>query len=276
MRPLNPIQRDHRDLYTSCISQTQDVDQRNRLTALTDRVVTAGEAYNTQLTAGRADVVAPIGLTDQERSDLKNLYGYRLASQQGIERRTYEAIKTLTGDCPYCGFGEVWEVDHYLSQHGFPELNVLPRNLVPICHPCNHKKTTTPPVDENSSFIHPYYDRLPNERWLFAGLAIEENGPVLHYRVQLDPRHGALSQRLSFHFRELTLSERMRVHAATILREMEADINDFLEQLGPEGIKAHFLDSGGKSFARHGNTLEAAAYFAAAENDDYCSGRFRN
>ena len=50
----------------------------------------------------------------------------------------------------------------------FVRMNVLPKNLFPICHPCNHLKDDSLPENEEESLIHPYFDRLPNERWLFA------------------------------------------------------------------------------------------------------------
>jgi hypothetical protein len=68
----------------------------------------------------------------------------------------------------------------------------------------------------------------------------------------------------------------MSERASTILVEMEADIDDYLEHLGSDGLKRHFADAGQRAFDRHGNTIESAAYFAAAANDDYCSGAYKN
>jgi hypothetical protein len=126
--------------------------------------------------------------------------------------------------------------------------------------------------------LHPYFDELPSTvRWLFADLSQSSNGPVLDYRVVLDElSYGALARRLGYHFRELRLDQRFRRLAASILAELEAEIIDHLATLGPVEMAAHFQALGTKHFSRHGNTLECAAYFAAAASPGYCAGGYRN
>ncbi len=276
MRSINCIQKEHEDLYRSCIGQTQNAQRRAMLETMTQRVVDAGESYATALTAGRPDSVVAMAMSDEEKEQISKVYDSRLVSKKGVERETYDQIRTLVGKCPFCGFGEVWEVDHYLPKDQFPELNVLPNNLVPICHGCNHTKLTSLPEAANRSLLHPYFDVLPNEKWMFARLNIEEGGPVLEYFAQLDTRHGALSDRLSFHFTKLELPRRMKSISAQVLVEMEADIEEHLSNFGEQWISDHFRDQGERVFRRHGNTIEMAAYFAAAQNLNYCAGAYRS
>lgn len=276
MKSVTPIAKNYKDLYRSCVGQTQNTVSREMLEAMTERVVNAGVTYEKALDAGRPDTVVAMEMSDQEKEQVSKLYDTRLVSKTGVERETYDKIRTLVGKCPFCGFGEVWEVDHYLPKDQFPELNVFPKNLVPICHGCNHTKLTALPESESHSLLHPYFDALPNEKWLFAHLTIEAGGPVLEYFVCLDARHGNLSKRLNYHFAKLELSRRMKSVSAQILVEMEADIDEYLEDLGSQGIRDHFQDQGEKVFRRHGNTLEMAAYFAAAQNTKYCAGEYRS
>ena len=126
-------------------------------------------------------------------------------------------------------------------------------------------------------FLHPYFDVLPDVRWLFADLKVAAGGPVLRYRVELDyNQHGALARRLTFHFHELELDRRFRERAATVLVELEAEISQHLATLGAEQMAKHFLALGVREFECHGNTLETAAYFAAAESHQYCAGGYQN
>jgi hypothetical protein len=276
MRSLDPIVRDHEDLYRTCVGQTQNNGKRMILMDMTDRVVAGGVSYQNALAKGRSDTVTKMPMSHAELKEISKLYDYRLVRKNGVERATYDQIKTLAGTCPFCGFGEVYEVDHYLPKADFPELNIFPKNLVPVCHPCNHIKLHGPPEGADRSLLHPYFDKLPNVQWLFANLVIEAGGPVLHHFVDLDAAHGVLRDRLKYHFKTLNLSERMKVQSARILVELEAKIEERLEALGVEGVKQHFQDEGERSLRRHGNTIETAAYFAAAENDEYCSGSYRN
>ncbi len=95
-------------------------------------------------------------------------------------------------------------------------------------------------------------------------------------RSLLARRHLNLARRLGYHFRTLKLDCRMRTLSSKILVELEADIEDHLGQLGPKGMKVHCESEATRRFKRHGNTLEAAAYRAAAENELFCNGGYRN
>ncbi|WP_147270283.1 MULTISPECIES: HNH endonuclease [Rhodopseudomonas] len=245
---------------------------------MTDRVVSAGETYRAAARAGRLHTVEKMPATTHEARCLSKVYDRRMAAREGSGRAVYDEIKASIARCPYCGDGEVYELDHFLPQRAFPDLNVLPINLVPICHPCNHIKLQRKPNGANRTFLHPYFDRLPQDiRWLFAELKSLGNGPVLTYRVELDEsQHGAIAHRLSYHFYELQLGRRFKEASATILVELEAILDEHLGQFDAAQMAAHYNDLGLRSLRLHGNRLETAAYFAAAENADYCSGNYRN
>jgi hypothetical protein len=275
--PMDPPAIDHRTLYRQAIAQTQRNADRLVLEALEDRVVQAGESYSHVLQADGAYAVVPLALSAKEEELARKLYDSRLVSKTGACRTTYTDIRGSTAFCPYCEYGEVYEVDHFLPKDSFPELNILPANLVPICHACNHIKLVGRPENATDSLLHPYFDRLPRDvRWLFAVLSMSANGPVLAYHVNLNAAHGAVAGRLTYHFRELQLGRRYRERSSKVLVEIESDLEGLFATLGPEGLMAHFTSVAEKKFEDHGNVLEAAAYAAAAENDAYCQGQYRS
>src|SRR5688572_9418671 len=49
-------------------------------------------------------------------------------------------LKISTDFCPYCGFGEIKDLDHHLPKTSYKAYAIYPKNLIPCCHPCNHKK----------------------------------------------------------------------------------------------------------------------------------------
>jgi hypothetical protein len=81
---------------------------------------------------------------------------------------------------------------------------------------------------------------------------------------------------LDYHFRELELDRRFKNMAASVLVALEGEIAEHLGLLDAAQMAAHFRELGQTNFARHGNTRETAAYFAAAESQEYCSGNYRN
>lgn len=278
MKSADPPTLDHRIHYQTCVKQTRDVAIRAMLMNMTDRVVSAGDAYRAAATAGRLHTVVSMPATTRETEPLSQVYNRRMASRNGSGRVAYDDLKASIARCPFCGDGEVYELDHFLPQTAFPDLNVLPINLVPICHPCNHIKLQRTPRGAHKTFLHPYFDRLPQDiRWLFANLKRVAAGPVLTYRVELDAaQHGNIAHKLHYHFHELQLDRRFKEASATILVELEAILGEHLGRLDAAQMAAHYNDLGLRALRLHGNRLETAAYFAAAENADYCSGNYRN
>jgi hypothetical protein len=277
MRFLPAPQIDHRKLYQQAIAQTQDAQDRTLLASIEDEVVRAGLIYTDAMQNAGAWTVDQITLTAAQKSLVRELYDKRLVSKSGSCRWAYDAIKNYAAMCPYCIDGEVYELDHFLGKYDFPELNILPNNLLPICHPCNHIKSKTPPGGPQQTLLHPYFDLLPEERWLFARVDQSSNGPVVNYWVDLDiAKYPSLAPRLTYHFELLQLDGRMRGRSAKILVELEGAISEHLGKLGPAAMSEHFLEESERYFKRHGNVLEAAAYWAAGSSASFCAGEFRS
>lgn len=275
--PLQAPTITHRALFDECVSQTQRLSDRAILDETGDRIEASGTTFAAAAAAGGLAELDPIVLSESEDRLIRQLYDSRLVSKEGRGRWAYDKIRTSAKYCPYCTFGEVYEVDHFMPKLGFRELNICPTNLIPICHPCNHIKLSDPPEAADRYLLHPYYDRLPNIRWLFADLGVEAGGPVLRYRVALDPGvHGDLAGRLAYHFRKLELDRRFQERSAKVLIEIEADLTDLVETLGAVGMQEHFSSEAARHFSRHGNSLESAAYLAASLNADFCAGEFRS
>lgn len=277
MRSLARPAIDHKELYDECVAQTQSNVDRATLEGLSDPVVAAGAGFAVAAEAHEIHGVQPMAFVNGEGALVRSMYRMRLVDKDGRGRWAYDKIKNSARFCPYCSFGEIYEVDHFLSKTDYPELSICPSNLVPICHPCNHIKHDASPEAADRYLLHPYFDSLPNIRWLFSDLEYAANGPILRFRVELDlAEYGNLAGRLSYHFETLGLDRRFQERAAQILVEIENDLTDHFEGLGAEGLAAHFSSESNRHFRNHGNCLEAAAYLAASESAEFCAGRYRN
>lgn len=278
MKSLSLPTLDHEALYKACAKQTKNAVNRKQLIDMTNRIVNAGTVYHDAAEAGVLHSVASIAMTAGERALAGKLYDRRMVPRGGAGRYAYDEIHSSADYCPYCSFGEIYEIDHFLPKETFCDLNMLPLNLLPICHACNHIKSNKRPQTAKNQFLHPYFDQLPADvRWLFAKLSIQHGGPTLTYQVTLDENeHGDLAGRLHYHFTELQLEKRFRRQAAAILTELESEVVQRTYTLSGTQIAAH-LENRAEQFAGQNlNSLEAAAYFAAAESKEYCEGKFRN
>lgn len=177
---------------------------------------------------------------DGARLALQNAYsevqkGGRLAN---LRRR----LLASTDACPYCGFGEPRDLDHYLPQSVYGELAIYPNNLIPSCNPCNNAKRTVVPglaPGAPAGFIHPYFETLPDCDFLIADVDYVQGSLRVAYRIDppdLDPR---LFAKLQFQIDRLKLNERypqrinsflseQRTGILTAARAGEAVVRDFL------------------------------------------------
>lgn len=278
MRKIMPLSIDHSKLYREAIGQTQRNVDRASLEALEDDMIQAGVKYDAAMRAGKPHTIKAMDLSPDVRELVSGLYDKRLVDKNGVCRETYKKIRNSASHCPYCEWGEIYEVDHFLPQASYPDLNIYPKNLVPICHPCNNLKLASVPESTTGYFfLHPYFDELPQVRWLFARMEFQSDGPVLIYRISMDENvYGSQAGRLAYHFKTLHLSDRLRVRSSKVLTELQQIAEQMLPVIGVDGLANHFKDEGNKIFNMHRNTLEAAAYTAAGDCAEFCNGRFRN
>lgn len=266
--------RSHESLFDSCVAATTSDEARGLLLGIRAAVMNAGVTYAADA-AGQLATVVPLVVSDSQASALKGLYSKQLVA--GNERPFYDGVRRSAGRCPFCLFGEVYEVDHFLPRQAFPEFSVLPDNLVPICHPCNHKKRQKVPEGGGAFFLHPYFDVLPAIHWLNASIELVADGPAIRYSVELDVDiYGSIANRLQYQFMQLQLSERFAVSAAAILSEIEDILLRHLQNASPAEVAEYFRSEGERYYSVYGNCLEAAAFLAAASNEEYCSGSYRN
>jgi len=81
---------------------------------------------------------------DVSRSRANQLYG----DDRPFVNEHWESLTQLNGGgtlyCPICGLHECEEMDHYVPRDvtQFPEYSAHTSNLIPLCHSCNHKKSS--------------------------------------------------------------------------------------------------------------------------------------
>lgn len=132
-------------------------------------------------------------------------------------------ILASTQACPYCGFGEVKDLDHYLPRGTYGELAIYPRNLVPSCGPCNNaKRTVYPgmPAAQGPGLIHAYFQPLPDEDFLRADVEFDADGTLsVTFRVDNPGMDPALAAKLQFQLDRLKLNARYRAQVNKYLSE---------------------------------------------------------
>ncbi len=189
-----------------------------------------------------------------------------------------DALFTGVGLCPICGIDPATELDHFLPRSVFKPLSIYARNLVPVCHACNHIKLAgfaELDADEHR-FVHAYFDTLPDVQFLNAFTEIRDGGLVVEFSV---PDEALLPEgfagRLNNQMTALKLNERY-----------EDEVNNYI--CGHAASMYLSYDAGGqpevRRFLRIQARYEVRAFYrnhwrptllsALADNDDFTDGGF--
>ena len=286
MRAINPPQINFTDIFQTCAGSVSCNDLSTRLNAITPQLNIAVQDYNLKASSGDLFQIQPFSGNDDsivtgqiKKNELKGLYTSHMVPAKKPARRYYDQIKMLAplNICPFCGFGHVSTLDHYLPKAKFPLLSILPNNLVPSCIDCNKGKSAGVATTKHEQCLHPYFDQghFVNEQWLFS--EVEESSPAsIIFRV-FPPTHWSNNdkQRIERHFTDFKLGTRFKIQAATELPVLKGELEyDYqINQLG--GVKQALQRKFIASSVLHVNWWKTAMYQALANNDWYCGGGFR-
>ena len=155
--------------------------------------------------------------------------GYRRHVQSGGRLAALRAsLLNISDTCPYCGFGEPTELDHYLPKSEFEELAIYPRNLIPSCSACNKAKGALVPGKEpDASLIHAYFQVLPDVKFMRADVSFTANTLNVTFRIEGETLNPQLATMLEFQLERFKLSERYDQQLNKFLSEQRAGFRLF-------------------------------------------------
>lgn len=209
----------------------------------------------------RAAILGAYDLTQTDR----RLASIRSDIMNGVER------------CPVCGISAPRVLDHHLPKTSYNALAIYVRNLVPLCFDCNLSKSSSVSENAGQQFIHPYFDILPNQRFLRAEIEILNGGLVAEFgldpAVQLPP---LLASRLSYQLDRLGLNARYAREINSYLASQTTGVHMCFDALGADGVRKYLGDQALVEFAQfHANHWRPILLFALAQDDDFCTGSFK-
>ncbi|MGM9516916.1 HNH endonuclease signature motif containing protein [Roseateles sp. DB2] len=189
------------------------------------------------------------------------------------------ALKHLAQLCPYCGFGQVEELDHVLQRVHYKLFSILPLNLVPCCGACNRGKRRVPSANTGEQQVHVYLEDVSAFDFLRADANIDAvtGGLLVKYSVvQSEGMSDDLYARLCHHLVEFRLHERYQKQVNLYLGGLEYPIASSFEKMGANGLK-EFLDGMVATLIRRegANDWRTALMRGLAECPKFYEGGFR-
>lgn len=174
MRSLTPPVDTFESVFQLCLNATKDPDLKARLAVIAEELSQSGASYHENATMALLHLVPRLeSVGAVSKAELKELYNTHMSSSNGAARAVYDRIRNAVPNnrCPLCGVGSVAHCDHHLPKARYPDLSVLPINLVPACHFCNDTKKSKYPALVGQQTFHPYYDHhLLAATWVRATL----------------------------------------------------------------------------------------------------------
>lgn len=263
------------DVFNDCLQIRRDKKLRERLEDVKSLIENAETEYSKR---GEAKELFLISQTDGvgsvvTTSEMEGLYTEVFARKKSKMRTVYDEIKLAPQNdiCPICAQRNVSTLDHYLPKAKNPNLAVTPLNLVPSCFECNHIKDDYHPSKAEEQLLHPYFDVLTNDIWLFAEIG-QTNPPSVTYMVLTPPCWDTeLAARLQFHFSTFGLAKLYTSQAGTTLSGIAAKLESAWNRGGENEVR-FVLQEDAKSWDKFSkNSWQAALYRGLVQSKWFCA-----
>jgi 5-methylcytosine-specific restriction endonuclease McrA len=272
------------EVYQSCIKSIKNEELKGRLNQATNDIIMAANDYQQKAKTEQLYTIRPnnckleeIALGSVTKGELIDVYSSQMVNNRNA-RLIYDELLSLapSGRCPFCGLGHASTLDHYLPKTKYPQLSVLPLNLVPCCKDCNTGKSTKNALVVEEQCLHPYFDHQSfiADQWLYAKLKQTEPITIDFFVNPPNDWADTSKARVQAHFNNFRLNLRYAVEASNELASLRDLFTNYGELLGRNGVKDE-LTSKAQSYARlHSNSWQTAMYQALTTSDWYCDGGF--
>lgn len=189
-----------------------------------------------------------------------------------VREQVFRAVEL----CPVCGIDPPSELDHVLPRCDYQALAIYIRNLVPLCHQCNHRKLAGFAEPGELGFVHAYFDLFPDVQ--FLQIEISLTGPALSATFFVDAPaigSGDLGQRLVNIHAKLALNSRYQSELNLYLAGHAIALHGAYKANGAMGVRAHLQGQAAYESRRfYRNHWRPTLLNALAEHHAFCHGGF--
>ena len=285
MRALVPPSFDTKVVYQKCINSIRNEELRDRLNLVTSHILVAAEDYEQKAKAKQLYCIPPNNCKDDEialggvaKKELTDVYSSHMVGRAKPARAIYDSLLSQApfGRCPFCDLGQVSTLDHYLPKTKFPQLSVLPLNLVPSCMVCNKVKSAAIATTSEEQSLHPYFDHqnFIDDQWLYAEVR-QTNPATIYFFVKAPDSWDHISKiRVQSHFKAFNLASRYSLEAGSDMVSLRYTLVSYAKSIGSHWVREHLKVAAKSSATQHCNSWKTAMYQALASSDWYCDGGF--
>lgn len=265
-KPIDDVE----DVFLDCISNIDSKEFRRRLESCKDEIACATQEFenkaetNQTHTIRSKNTVAGIITKDE----MTKIYTDKMAKKSAPGRKYYDKYMASpkNGICPLCGQRIVSTLDHYLPKKKYPTLAVTPSNLVPACKDCNKDKGEKEFADSTEETIHPYFDDIENETWLYARIIEEDEMAITYYVKKPNSWTNVMYERVKNHFKMFKLNALYSAHSAEEISNMLGVLVNLYKKTGSDGVREMLKEFYESNERVHLNSWKVAMYRALYES----------
>lgn len=266
-------------VFDECTKIIRNAALRNQMTDIRPNILALSDDFDARAQADEIHLLAQhqAGVGAVSGDDLKKNYTQRMAVKGKPARSIYDAILSLPKNnrCPFCNYGPVEDLDHYLPKSLYPGISVKPENLVGCCKRCNKLKDNISPTSPNDGFLHPYFNTANNAVWLMARVHESAPASITFHTAASAELSPALNNRIAHQFSVLKLGQLYSDVAADEIADNMDVLDDVYHDGASHSVAAHLARQARSCRSANMNSWRAAMYDALAESDWYCNGGFR-
>ena len=265
------------DVFDQCISRVRNPQMKANLRQIRQAIVDASDHYDQCGHAHRLNEVPRSGdIGDVPAAEMVTTYQSRMVKDGQPGRPIYDRLRLSSPNrrCPLCNQRAVTTLDHFLPKENFSAHAVNPWNLVPSCSDCNKLKLAVSADAPEGLLLHPYYDDVSDERWLFA--AVEQSEPaVTKFEIRVPVNMPAdIAPRIERQFQLLGLGELYSTMAANELVSRRYRLAELLRDSDPEEVREYLSDEARSAGHADNNSWIFSTLEAWSESDWFCQGGF--
>ena len=273
-RPVRPAS----EAFSISVRKVRDADLKSRMQSSLLAIETAANAYVASVTSENLhNFPAEPNVGNVTGDELVTNYTQRFAGKKGPARFIYDEIKALpSGDrCPYCDQRDIATLDHILAKAHYPALAVAPDNLVGSCSECNKVKGDTPPNSLAEVPLHPYFENVSGERWLWAHVNEAAPCSVSFFVVVPAVWPPILGTRLVRQFQLFGLDALYGSQAAREISDIREGLSRHFAVGGTIAVRSELNHQWQSRIQNQLNSWKTALYEALTISDWFCGGGFQ-
>jgi 5-methylcytosine-specific restriction endonuclease McrA len=226
---------------------------------------------------GNAKWLTKLTLSPSQKSALQRNYLLTYKNKPMADLRADILAQAIDSICPLCGTSQVSTLDHYLPKASFPELAVLPRNLVPCCERCNRLKNNRHGATPNKQFIHAYFHKPKHD---LLTVNINSNLSTITFKINQHSSHSPdMLKRAENHFQILELANAYLKAALIEISDRKETIKiyyDIAPGRNAAEVKKYFNNEYLGAKNREGCYWKAVLFLALSNDITFCDGGFLN